>query len=509
MAISTSVGLERVSEIVGYQIKKGNFSKSTPNLPMRIAILGEANTANQSGLNFTKKEITSAQEAGQVYGFGSPIHAIMRILRPVAGGGIGGIPTIVYPQEPDGSAVSKIVNVTPSGTATGNATHYMVVNGRDNIDGVFYKYTVELGDVAADIIAKQIAAINNVQGSPIIATDGTTKLICTAKWKGVTSDEINIEVDTNNESVGISYVSASSTSGAGTVDLTDGLALFDTDWNTIVVNPYGVSQFGTLESFNGTPNATPTGRYAAIIFKPFISLWGSTESDKDVLSTITDASARKDQVTNVLCPAPNSNGFSYEAAANGALLFGRVSQDTPHLDVSGHSYNDMPVPNNGIIGDMSDYNNRDFLVKKGCSTVMLVNNKYQFADFVTTYHPDGEMPPQFRYCRSLIQDFNVRFAYYLLEQINVVGHSIAASNQAVNVDNVIKPKQWIQIINSMADDLALRNIISEPEFMQESIQVGTSETNPDRLETSFRYKRSPYTRIASTTAEAGFAFGLK
>ena len=62
MAISTAVGLERVSKIVGYQILKGNFSKSTPNLPMRIAILGEANTANQSSLSFTKREVTSAQD---------------------------------------------------------------------------------------------------------------------------------------------------------------------------------------------------------------------------------------------------------------------------------------------------------------------------------------------------------------------------------------------------------------------------------------------------------------
>jgi hypothetical protein len=43
--------------------------------------------------------------------------------------------------------------------------------------------------------------------------------------------------------------------------------------------------------------------------------------------------------------------------------------------------------------------------------------------------------------------------------------------------------------------------------MKDSILVGISATNPDRIETFFRYKRSGFVRIASTTAEAGFNFG--
>ena len=79
----------------------------------------------------------------------------------------------------------------------------------------------------------------------------------------------------------------------------------------------------------------------------------------------------------------------------------------------------------------------------------------------------------------------------------------------MNVENTIKPKQWIQILNSYSDDLAVRAIIVESSFMKDSLEVETSETNPDRLETFFRYKRSPFVRIASTTGEAGFAFGLR
>ena len=88
-------------------------------------------------------------------------------------------------------------------------------------------------------------------------------------------------------------------------------------------------------------------------------------------------------------------------------------------------------------------------------------------------------------------------------------HSIAANDDIVNVDNVVKPKQWNQQVNALAEDLGRRNLIVDVQFMKNNIEVGTSGTNPDRLETNFKYKRSPTVRIASTTAEAGFAFGLE
>ena len=44
--------------------------------------------------------------------------------------------------------------------------------------------------------------------------------------------------------------------------------------------------------------------------------------------------------------------------------------------------------------------------------------------------------------------------------------------------------------------------------MKAGTTVNISTTNPDRLETFFPYKRSGVARIASTTAQAGFNFGV-
>jgi len=502
MAISNAVGSERISRVVGYKITKGNFSNVTPNLPQRIAILGEANTANQGGLSTTPVEITTSQQAGELYGYGSPIYNILRILRPVTGGGIGGIPTIVYPQASAG-AVAAEREVTPVGSATANGTHTLIINGRGSVDGSRYDFTVADGDNPVAIVAKMITAVNNVLGAPVIGTDGTGKIVLTAKWEGLTSEELHVAVDTNGASLGVTYGVVSSAVGAGSPSITASLTSFAENWNTVVVNPYGAAAFDDLEAFNGIPDpTTPTGRYQGIIMKPFIALYGDRTDDPSVL---TDS--RKIQVTNASCPAPLSKGFDMEAAANMALKHARIAQDSPHSDVNGLTYDDMPTPEDGDIGSMVSYDFRDSIVKKGSSTVTLSAGRYKIEDFVTTYHPDGELPPQFRYCRNLMLDFNVRFTYYLLEQINVVDKTIAADDDVIGVSGVIKPKMWKQIVDNMAVDLGKRALVADVAFMQDSIEVGISTVNPDRLETFFKYKRTGIARIASTTAEAGFNFG--
>lgn len=502
---SDAVGLERVSRILGYKITKGNFSESSQNLPQRVAILAEANTANQSDLDIAGTEITSALQAGQLYGFGSPIYHIMRILRPSSGGGIGGIVTKVYPQEEAVGATAKVVEVVATGTATGNGTHTIRVSGRTGLEGTFYDINIVNGDGADEIHAKIEDAINNVLASPVSAASTDYEATLTTKWKGLTANDLAVTVDTNDNDLGITYAVTVITAGSGTPSISNALSQFGNDWVTIVVNGYGThtNTLDTLEDFNGIPDpSNPTGRFASIVFKPFIAITGTVADDP---SAITDA--RLDDVTIALAPAPGSEGFPFEAAANMCVLFARKSQDTPNLDVGGSSYPDMPVPLDGDIGSMADYENRDLFVKKGCSTVDYVSGKYQVQDFVTTYHKLGEVPPQFRYCRNLMLDFNVRYGYYLLELINVLDHSISNDNDVVTAQNVVKPKQWKGILNSYADDLTVRGLVADADFMKDSITVEISTVNPDRFETFFRYKRTGCVRVASTTAEAGFNFG--
>lgn len=506
--ISNAVGIELLSRIVGYNLTAGDFSESSPNLPMRVAIIGEANIANQAGLDTTPRQLTTAQEAGSLYGFGSPLYHVMRILRPVSGSGIGGIPTVIYPQLSTIASAPKIMSVSALGTATANGTHTVKISGRGGIDGTYYNIDILVGDDAAAIATKIQDSVNNVLGSPVIGVADPYACTMTTKWAGLTAEELKIEVETNDFDLGITYAVVDISSAAGTPSITAAMDAFGNEWNTIVVNTYGLHSqtMDTLEQYNGIPDPqNPTGRYTGTRFNPFVALSGSVENDP---SAITDV--RSENVTISVCPAPLSKAFSFEAAANACLLFARKTQDTPHLDIGGQSYVDMPVPTETEWAGarMAQYLERDRISKAGCSTVDLVSGRYEMQDFITTYHPIGEVPPQYKYCRNLVGvDWNVRFGYFLREQINVVDHVIAEDNDTVNASRVIKPKRWIGLLTAYANDLTLRGLIVEPSFFVESLRVGISTVNPDRLETFFRYKRSGVVRIASTTAEAGFNFG--
>lgn len=502
-----AVGTERIAKIVGYTLTGGNFQESSPNLPQSIAIIGEANDANQSGLSTDPQQILNSQKAGELYGYGSPIHMASRILFPNSGDGVGGIPVFVYPQAAAGGAAAKVIEITPTGTATANGTHTVKIAGRGTLDGASYDINIVSGDTSAEISQKIEDAIQAALSCPMSCSSTDYEATLTSKWKGLTADSLTVEVDTNDNDLGISYAVNSTQSGSGTPSVTTSLEKFGTRWNTIVLNTYGMvtSVLTALESYNGKPSingSIPTGRFTGTVFKPFVALAGSV-ADND--SATTDA--RKGELTNVVCPAPLSKAHPLEAAANACVLLARQAQDNPHLDISGQAYLDMPTPEDGDIGTMSAYNNRDAYVKKGNSCVELKAGQYVVTDFVTTYHPDGEVPPQWRYVRSLVQDMNVRYGYFLLENTNVVDHAIADDSDSTVAARVIKPKKWKAILFSYADDLSLRGIITQPEFMKESIRVSISTTNPDRLETFFRYKRSGFTRIASTEGQAGFNFG--
>lgn len=495
----SAVGTERISAVVGYIFKGVNNEPSTPNLPMRVAVLCEANTANQPTLDTAEWQATSLKAVGVRYGYGSPAYLIARIMLPV----LGGIPLVFYPQEEADGATAKVCTITVTGTATENATHTIKIAGRDGLDAQFYNISVQVGDTAADVHDKITAAVTSVLGTPVLPTNTDYLCTLTSKWAGLTADEITASVDTNGKDAGLVYtVNNAVQSGAGTPSIAAALALFGNKWNTMVVNSYGTvtAIMSALEQFNGIPDPNvPTGRYAGIIMKPFVAFTGSIAEDP---SSITDA--RAEEVTIAISPAPLSEGLSFESAANKCAIHARISQDDPALDPINSNDVDMSTPLD--IGAMANYEDRDRIVKLGCSTVDLVSGKYQMKDSITTYHPEGELNPVFRYTRDLIAMWNIRYGYYLLEQQYVVGKIIARDSDKVNNDNIIKPMMWKAVIENYFEDLISRGIIVDLDFSKASLEVSISGTNPNRFDTSFSTKLSGIARISSTENEVGFNF---
>lgn len=503
MSISNAVSESARSAVVGYKITKGNYALSTPNLPQRIAILSEANTDKQAGISLDPFQANSASDVVARMGAGSPAYMAMRILQPLTGGGLSGIPVWIYPVATAVGAAAQVLTYTITGTATANATHTLSIAGRSSLDGQQYAVNIVKGDTPTIIVGKYIAMINSIYGCPIIAS-GTTTLILTTRWKG-TSANIRFYINIEN-TAGITY-SSTSVECSVTGDVAGALAKFESNWNTIVINPYGDDSavLDTLELVNGRPDpVNPTGRYGAIVFKPFIALFAMGYADP--FEGLDNIAARMNDCTNVYCPAPNSAITNIEICANVALLVAQIAQNSPNLDVNNQPYPDAPVV--GALGNYSDYAYRDACVKAGISTVDMSGSDLIIKDLITTYHPVDEITPQFKYVRNLMLDWNVRYAYRMLEQVNVVNHTLVPDGTVVSAESTISPAQWKGILHSMFDDLANRGLIADASFSKDSLTVGISSSNPDRFETFFRYKRTGIARICSTTAEAGFYYGV-
>lgn len=504
--ISDAVSESARSAVVGYKITKGDYSLSSPNLPQRIAILSEANTDKQTGLSLDPFEATNLKKVAEKLGAGSPAYMAMRILRPMNGGGLSGIPTIIYPVATAAGATASVTTITITGTATRTQKHTLIIAGRPSLDGQSYSVTIKEGETAAEVAAKYIAAINAVYGCPVTSAAGTAGVITlTAKWKGISS-VFTTRVEMNGEDAGITYV-VSPVTGTLAGEVAAALGKFEGNWNTIVINPYGDNSdvLDTLESVNGRPDPdAPTGRYQGIVFKPFVALFSKSTTDP---VTNVVVSGRAADCTNVYCPAPNVNHLPVEVAANVARLVATMAQNSPNLDVNDKAYPDAIVDSNVGIGNYNDYEYRDEAIKSGLSTVDYVGGDIIIKDLVTTYNPSDEVTPQFKYVRNLILDWNIRYAYRLLEAVNVIGHTLVPDGTVVSATKTISPAQWKGILYKMFEDLTDRGLIADADFSKESLTVAISSTNPDRFETFFRYKRTGIARICSTTAEAGFYYG--
>lgn len=499
MALSEDI----VTRITGFTLFPGQFNQNTPNLPPVIAINAEANEANQAALDpTTPTQIYSVADAAAIGGWGSPIYQAAKEIFP----NNQGIPVWVYPQAKAVGAAAKVLHIAATGTATNNGTHFVVLCGLNSVGGQSYAVNILSGDTASVIHSKITDAVNNVLGAPCSATSTDYYSSLTAKWKGLTSDDINVYIDTNGNDLGITYSVTSITSGSGTPDISASLTLIGNKWITHIVNGYGLvdSVCDAYESFNGRPvigNNPPTGRYLPTVFKPFVAFSGSVSADP---SAFTDA--RLNDLTIQACPAPLSKRLPIEIASLWCLLSALKMQLAPNLDIIGSNLPGVQAPDS--IGAMSSWENRDTIVKKGCSTVDNVAGAYEIQDPVTTYHPVGENPPQFRYTRNLFIDWNTRFTYMLLENIYVLGKTIVNDGDQVasNVE-FIKPKIWKAQIAEMANQMVLRGLWVDAQFTIDSIQVSISTTNPDRFKTSFKYKRSGVVRQSDTDATAGFNVG--
>jgi len=513
--LSNAIDQAAVARTVGYALGFKDFSEAARNLPQRITIFSVIQQSLQAGFTDynVRHTVSSVQEVLDLFGI-CPAYYVMRILKPINGGGIGNIPVDIFPiLETTGAKSTGKLTIT--GTADKTVTHTVVLNGRKFIDSQSAQYVVETGDTATDVATKIIAALNGLLSSSVTASaGGAGEVDMESKWQTLTANEISLTIDIGTDDAGLTYALPTFINGAGAFDLSTALANIGEVWTTGIINTFDETLFDVFENFNGVPDPDTggTGRWNAKTVKPFIACLGTKVAVKATLLAL--AAGRESDLTNCLAPAPNSPGFTFEAAANMLGSFMLVMNNRPHSTVADVYYPDMPFPVNNDIGVMKDYNTRDDLVKGGVSTVTFDEALgYRSEDFITFRRlaTQAEQAKDWRYCRDIVGiDFNVIYQYRLTEETFLVAKTIVNDTDVVDSGvstDVIKPKDWKAILFDLFEDLGKKALIADVPFAEASLQVEISSVNAKRFETTFNYKRTSTVRISSTTAFAGFNFG--
>lgn len=493
MAISTAVDVSAVARVLGI---KTSFLNVLPGgvatLPQQIAVIAQGATA--STYSTDKAQITSAGQAGTLFGFGSPIHLIAMKLFPANGvGGAGSIPVTVYPLVDGVGGAAAAGEIAGSGTQTTAASYRVVVNGiKSNA------FSVAVGENFAAIQSDIIAAINAIPEMPVIAADATGDISLTAKWEGLTGNEITVEIE--GTEYGLTFALTQPVGGLVDPDITAALALIGSRWETMVINGASLASSTDIKD---EFSAWGEGRWGALVYKPAVVFTGSNSNSDTTLKTYS--SGRTTDRVNVIASAPGSVEMGFQIAAAVCAQVARQANNAPAVD-----YGSLPVSTllAGADGDQFDYTENDALVKAGVSTSSVRDGVVYLEDIITMYRPTGEPNPGYRYVVDIVKLQNIIFNIALIFKGKPWdGAPLIPNDQPTVLADARKPKDAIAELASLTDNLGLQAIVSDPEGIKAVIQAEISSTNPKRLDIRYPVTLSGNANIISADLDFAFFYG--
>jgi len=495
MAISTAVDASAVARVLGIKTEFKNLRGGVVLLPQRVALVGQGSTL--SVYSTTKLAVTSANQVGTLFGFGSPLHLAAKQLIPANGDGIGTIPLTVYPLEDDGSGVASAGDIAPTGDVTAQSVITVKVN---NI--LATQFVASVDDSVATLTAALTSAINGILDMPVVAVDSATSCDLTSKWKGASANDIYIEVEESATS-GVTWTVTQPVNGAVNPDVDTALDQVGNVWETLILNCMDIADTATLDKFE----TFGQGRWGALVRKPCIVFTGTTESSATTAIVIPEARKGTDRVNGQLV-SPASNDLPLIVAARQLARIAVVANNKPAWDYGSRQATGLTP---GADGSQWDNVARELAVKGGSSTTQVVDGVVNLSDTVTFYHPTGEEPPAYRYVCDIVKLMNVLFNLDLIyATAEWDGAPLVPNSQSIFAGTgAKKPKMATADSARMVDSLALNAILSNPEEIKATIESGISGTNPKRLDQTMTVQLAGNSNIISIDLNFGFNFGTE
>ena len=462
-------------------------------LQQRIAVIGRG--ASLSTYTLDKRQVFSAQEAGETYGFGSPIHEMVYQLLPPSGDGVGDIPVTVYPLA-DGNAGS-FNGVTPGGSSPTTAETLWTID----CNNIQAQVLVPAGTNTFDLVAFLVGAITAEPRMPIEANNGITKINYTSKWHGETANELTVSI-TSDIPVGPTFADADLASGS-TLAGHDYSPLFDQFgdvWETMII-----SGLGSNTDFLDAVSAFNEGRWSPAVSKPMHGSYYTTR-ETSVATAIVVPDARGSDRTNVQLSAPGSNDSPWALTARMAAQVALVANSrSPASDYSRRPATGMTP---GADGDQWNSAERDTAVKAGASTSAVRDGVLTLLDTVTMYHPSGDPTPAFRYVNDIVKlQQLISDVRAIFDSPDWAGAPLLPDGQTTRNRSAKRPSMARAALFKLIGDWGLKALISDPGAAKDSVLAAIDGSNQRRLNLEFTVQLSGNAGIISTDLNFGFFFG--
>lgn len=492
MAISTAVDLSAVARVVGIKTQyKDLRDGGILYLPQRVAVVAQGST--DAVYDSEKRRVTSASEAAAIYGHGSPAHLAVLQLLPVNGDGVGTIPVTVYPLQDDASGVAAEGSITATVAPTEPAAYRVSISGIQS-----QQFVIDLDDTPETVAAKMTTAINSVLEMPVTAAATATETTLTAKWKGLSGNDIKVEVIGSTAS-GNTFAITQPAGGLANPDVQPALDQVGDVWETMVLNTLNIDDETALDAYK----TFGFGRWGALTKKPLIVFTGNTATTVTAATAVSDS--RKDDYVNSQLVAPGSKELPFVVAARQLSRIVKVANNNPPRDYGSQAVTGL---NPGKDGEQWTYIDRDAAVKLGSSTIEVKDGVINLSDTVTFYHPTTEAIPAYRYVCDIVKLQNIIFNLNLIfANPQWDGAPLIPDDQPTVNREAKKPKMAVAEVAAMIDSLGLNAIISDPETAKKNTRAEINAQNPKRLDLLTTLQLVGNANIISVDLDFGFYFG--
>ena len=451
-----------LASAVGSGVQNVTFQPSAEVLPRKILLIGTYDPLKVLVVDEVPVLITSAEDAGDKFGFGFMAHR----LALAAEKGAQGLETWIQPQTELGTASAGDIDFTGStGVVAGTLSVY--------IGGERVPVTITTAMTPEEITDAVVLAINANADLPVIAAKRavTFETDVTAKNKGLEGDNIDISLNLGvgeETPTGITAAITAMTGGAGTPVIQDALDALGTGDNaneaffTDVAHGYGqdTTTLDAIANYVGQGNDF-LGLYSKTVARPFRSMVADVAVGSSGLTALIAISdVRLNDRSQGIIGVPGSQTHPSDIAAQTIGHMARINNRRAE-----EAFNNVLLVGvqPGAKADRwtSSFDSRDTAVKSGISPTLVASGSVTLQNVVSFYRPASVPVTSNGYremvniskLQNILNSQKVNFSRDKWQNVSIVTDAAKVTNpasrlKARDVGSVLD--DLLQLVNSWA-----------------------------------------------------------